>query len=72
MQQYLAFLKDAGITVAGIEFIETVDGRFVTYDVNTNTNYNPDVEATAAVSGPRTIASFLGGLLARDAAPVGV
>ena len=72
VQQYLAFLKDAGITVAGIEFIETVDGRFVTYDVNTNTNYNPDVEATAAVSGPRTIASFLGGLLARDTAPVGV
>ena len=70
MQQYLAFLRDAGITVAGIEFIETVDGRLVTYDVNTNTNYNPDVEAGAAVSGPRTIAQYLGGLLVRE--PVAV
>lgn len=70
--QYRAFLRDAGITVAGIEFIETVGGRLITYDVNTNTNYNPDVEAGAAVSGPGTIAQYLGGLLAREAQPVGV
>lgn len=70
--QYRAFLQDAGIAVAGIEFIETVDGRFVTYDVNTNTNYNPDVEAAAVVSGPRTIARHLGGLLTREAQPVAV
>jgi hypothetical protein len=35
----------------------------VTYDINTNTNYNPDVEASSPVSGPRRIAQFLGGLL---------
>ncbi|MEE6388743.1 alpha-L-glutamate ligase [Microbacterium paraoxydans] len=70
--QYRAFLSDAGITVAGIEFIETVDGRLVTYDVNTNTNYNPDVEAGAATSGPGAIAQYLGGLLAREVQPVGV
>ena len=64
--QYRSFLQGAGIAIAGIEFIETVDGRFVTYDVNTNTNYNPDVEAGAPVSGPRTIAEHLGGLLARE------
>ncbi len=69
VQQYRAFLDDAGIGIAGIEFIETVDGRRVTYDVNTNTNYNPDVEAGAAVSGPRQIARHLGGLLARATEP---
>jgi hypothetical protein len=51
------------IEVAGIEFIETIDGRIVTYDVNTSTNYNADVEAVAPHSGPTQIARLLGRLL---------
>ncbi len=43
--------------------METTDGRTVVYDVNTNTNYNPAVEAVAPVSGPRAIARFTGALL---------
>lgn len=61
--QLTAALADAGIAVAGVEFIETVDGRRVVYDVNTNTNYNPDVEAGLDVSGARQVARYLGGLL---------
>ncbi|MFZ8756457.1 ATP-grasp domain-containing protein [Microbacterium sp. HMH0099] len=68
IDRYLAFLAAEGIGIAGIEFIETMDGRTVTYDVNTNTNYNPDVEATAPRSGPRAIARWLGSLLPQDAA----
>jgi hypothetical protein len=56
-----------GIEIAGFEFIETADGRRVTYDVNTNTNYNPDVEAEAPRSGPGQIARFLGRLLEHEA-----
>ena len=63
VDQYRAFTRAHGIEVAGIEFIETVDGRVVTYDVNTNTNYNADVEAAAPVSGPRQIARLLGRVL---------
>ncbi|WP_165065834.1 ATP-grasp domain-containing protein [Marisediminicola senii] len=63
VDQYRAFTRALGIEVAGIEFIETVDGRVVTYDVNTNTNYNADVEAVAPASGPRQIARLLGRLL---------
>jgi len=63
IDQYRAFTRAQGIEVAGIEFIETVDGRIVTYDVNTNTNYNADVEAAAPVSGPRQIARLLGRVL---------
>ncbi|MHA7987691.1 ATP-grasp domain-containing protein [Rathayibacter sp. CAU 1779] len=59
-------LARAGILIAGIEFIETEDGRTVVYDINTNTNYNPDVEASSPVSGPRSIAAFLGGLLEKE------
>jgi len=66
--QHKAFLAASGIRIAGIEFAETFDGRLVTYDVNTNTNYNPDVEAIAPQSGPGEIARFLGTLLpAREA-----
>jgi hypothetical protein len=64
VSRYEAFLADNGIEIAGIEFIETADGRRVTYDINTNTNYNPEVEASSPVSGPREIARFLGRLLA--------
>lgn len=61
--QHRAFLQANGIRIAGIEFSETFDGRVVTYDVNTNTNYNPEVEAVAPRSGPGEIARFLGSLL---------
>jgi hypothetical protein len=58
-----AFTVAQGIEIAGIEFIESADGRRVVYDVNTNTNYNPLVEADASGSGPGAIARYLGGLL---------
>ena len=63
--RYLEFARRHGIEVAGFEFIETADGRLVTYDVNTNTNYNPDVDRQAERSGPREVARFLGGLLTK-------
>jgi hypothetical protein len=51
--------------VAGIEFIRDANGRTLVYDVNTNTNYNPEAEQRAGVagtdrSGPGAIAAFLG------------
>lgn len=62
-EAYERFLAANGVEIAGIEFIEAADGRIVTYDVNTNTNYNPDVEAQSEHSGPQEIARYLGGLL---------
>jgi len=66
IRRYEALLAEVGVQIAGIEFLETADGRTVTYDINTNTNYNPDVEAVAPVSGPRSIARYLGDLLDRE------
>src|SRR3954466_14752896 len=43
--RYEAFFAQNGIEVAGIEFIADIAGTVYTYDVNTNTNYNPDAEA---------------------------
>lgn len=59
VDRYLEFAARHGIEIAGFEFIETADGRQVTYDINTNTNYNPTVEAVAPRSGPRMIARYL-------------
>jgi hypothetical protein len=69
-QRLERFLAATGVEVAGIEFITDTDGRTLVYDVNTNTNYNPDAEARAgrtgtARSGPGAIAEFLGGELTR-------
>jgi hypothetical protein len=66
IERYLAFTRTHGIEIAGIEFIETADGRIVTYDVNTNTNYNADVENVAPQSAPRELAKFLGRELAES------
>lgn len=60
------FLDTHGIEIAGIELIQSADGRTVVYDVNTNTNYNAAVEAVAPRSGPGSIAAYLGGLLDRE------
>jgi hypothetical protein len=64
------FLAAVRIEVAGIEFISDDSGRTLVYDVNTNTNYNPDAEERAgragtSRSGPGAIAAFLGAELAR-------
>jgi hypothetical protein len=57
---YRRFIGSNGIGVAGIEFIQNERGDIYTYDVNTNTNYNPAAEAEAGLYGMRTIASYLG------------
>lgn len=43
-----AFLAAQHVDIAGVEFIETPGGDPVVYDINVNTNYNPDVEAATA------------------------
>ena len=65
--RYLEFAAAHGIGIAGFEFIETTDGRLVTYDINTTTNYNAEIEAVAPRSALAAVASYLGGLLAGSA-----
>ncbi|MEZ3159962.1 alpha-L-glutamate ligase [Microbacterium sp. BWT-B31] len=64
------FLAEQGIDVAGVEFFETPDGRLVPYDINTNTNYSPDVEAVSSRSAAAAVARFLGAQLAARYATV--
>jgi len=64
------FLAEQGIEVAGVEFFETADGRLIPYDINTNTNYNPDVEAATGHAAATALAGFLGRELAARYATV--
>jgi hypothetical protein len=66
LPRWQAFLSANDIGIAGIEFIVDEAGRPFTYDVNTNTNYNPDAEAKDGRSGMGAIAGYLGGFLARE------
>ena len=61
--RYREFAAAHGIGIAGFEFIETADGRLVTYDVNTTTNYNAGIEAAAPRPALPAVARYLGGLL---------
>ncbi|MBD8061083.1 ATP-grasp domain-containing protein [Oceanitalea stevensii] len=57
--KYIDFAARTGIEVLGVEFIESADGRLLTYDVNTNTNYNANVEAVAPRSAPAALVDYL-------------
>ncbi|HEV8502168.1 MAG TPA: alpha-L-glutamate ligase [Casimicrobiaceae bacterium] len=65
VERYARFIADNGIGIAGIEFITDREGELWTYDVNTNTNYNPDAENAAGKYGMRAIARYLGDELRR-------
>src|SRR5690606_7518391 len=66
LPQWQAFLAANDIGIAGVEFITDAFGRTYTYDVNTNTNYNPAAEAKDGRSGMGAIAEYLGALLAQQ------
>jgi len=67
LERYRRFLGSNGTQIAGVEFILDRNGEIYTYDINTNTNYNPTAETEAGVSGMRRIAEYLGDQLAEVA-----
>ena len=57
---YERVLRANDVHIAGVEFIVDADGTKYTYDINTNTNYNPAAEKAAGRSGMVAIAAYLG------------
>ena len=66
VDDYRKVLRANDIHIAGIEFIVDADGNKYTYDINTNTNYNPIAESKAGQSGMAAIAHHLCRELARN------
>jgi hypothetical protein len=61
VRQYEQFLRDNGLEIVGIEYIQDAKGNIFTYDLNTNTNYNSEAERDAKLktSGMEAVANFL-------------
>jgi hypothetical protein len=59
IKKFEQVLKANSIQVAGIEFIYNAAGEIFTYDINTNTNYNPDAENNAGIYGMLELAKVL-------------
>ena len=57
--KYQMVLKNNNIEIAGIEFLEDLEGQLYTYDINTNTNYNSIAESLTETKGMRIIADYL-------------
>ena len=64
VEQCEAFLREYDAQIAGIEVIADREGRPFVYDVNFNTNYNPEAEAAVGEYGMKAIAAYLGAELA--------
>ena len=47
VSKYIEICNSVGFDMAGIEFVEAVNGAVYTYDINGTTNYSPDVEKTS-------------------------
>ena len=62
LNKFENFLLANDVGIAGIEIIFDDQGRYWAYDVNTNTNYNPQAEMHANESAPKAIADFLNSL----------
>lgn len=72
IEDYKRVLNANSIHVAGIEFIVDEQGIKYTYDINTNTNYNPSAEAAAGKSGMAAIADYLDTELVESGRQVGI
>jgi glutathione synthase/RimK-type ligase-like ATP-grasp enzyme len=59
IEQYIAFTRQNGLDLAGIEFIEDRQGHKITYDVNGTTNYAPGVEERHGLNGMAALVRLL-------------
>ncbi|RSD28736.1 ATP-grasp domain-containing protein [Mesobacillus subterraneus] len=59
IEKYKRVLEANNIYIAGIEFIQNQQGEIFTYDINTNTNYNSDAEASSGKFGMLELAKAL-------------
>ncbi|MDA8961993.1 alpha-L-glutamate ligase [Congregibacter sp.] len=66
IEDYRRMLIANNIHVAGIENIVDAHGQRFTYDINTNTNYNPRAEHRAGISGMQAITQLLKAELAAE------
>lgn len=61
LNRFEQFLQNNQVEVASIELLQSEEGEYYVYDINTNTNYNQRAEGRTerALKGTRKVAEFL-------------
>lgn len=67
VRAYVRLMRDNGLDLAGIEFVEDAEGVRWTYDINGTTNYNSGVEALHGHHGMGALADLVKRELAKPA-----
>ena len=62
-RQQFDLVRAARLDVGGIEYLETLDGRRVFYDINANSNLRPSVAASFGFDPFERVVDFLEGEL---------
>jgi glutathione synthase/RimK-type ligase-like ATP-grasp enzyme len=65
IRRFERFMSAEQLDVAAFEIIVDREGRSYTYDINTNTNYNPGAEARAGISAMEVLCDYLAAELKR-------
>jgi glutathione synthase/RimK-type ligase-like ATP-grasp enzyme len=63
-----AIVREAGLQIGGVEYIETPDGRRHFYDINATSTYRADVVAASGVDAMDRLVAFIESAAARPAA----
>jgi hypothetical protein len=64
VKKYIAMCRGEGIDLAGIEFIEDIDGQRYTYDINGTTNYSGVFGDEIGVDGMHELALYIKNVVA--------
>ena len=64
VRQLCSLCVNEGIEVAGIEFVQDVDGNRFVYDINGTTNYNSVLGAEVGIDGMHEVARYLSQVVA--------
>jgi len=66
VKKYIQLMKNEGIDVAGIEFVEDANGLRYTYDINGTTNYNEKLGQKMGVDGMKELVSYIQSLMSLE------
>ena len=59
VKQYLTLIKNEGIDLAGIEYVQDKNGVRYTYDINGTTNYNSTLGKQIGIEGMSELAKYI-------------